>query len=190
MKPSESRSATLFTRLADPKQTGIDFVSPVDLEHKKSFLYHSGTATGGVAIGDVDGDGKPDLYIVSGPRGNKLYGQVGELKFADITAKAGAGLDGGDAWGSGVAMADVNNDGRLDIYVCNYDQPNQLFVNLGPGKNGEPVVFAERAKEYGLDIVDASHSAYFADYDHDGRLDVYLLTNRYDDPGGFNPIMP
>jgi hypothetical protein len=72
-EPSASRSTTLFSRLDDPKQTGIDFVSPVDLEHKKSFLYHSGTATGGVAIGDVDGDSKPDLYIVSGPRGNKLY---------------------------------------------------------------------------------------------------------------------
>src|SRR5262245_10351736 len=56
-KPAAFKSATLFTRLDDPKGTGIDLVSPVDLEHKKSFLYHSGTATGGLAIGDVDGDG-------------------------------------------------------------------------------------------------------------------------------------
>ena len=162
----------------------------MDLTHKKAFLYHSGTATGGVAIGDVDGDGKPDIFIASGPRGNKLFRQTGALKFEDITAKAGGGLDGGDAWASGVAMVDMNDDGRLDIYVCNYDAPNQLFINLGPGKNGEPVTFKECAKDYGLDIVDASHSAYFADYDNDGRLDVYLLTNRYDDPAGFNPIMP
>ncbi|MEO7319854.1 MAG: CRTAC1 family protein, partial [Chthoniobacteraceae bacterium] len=183
-------SGPMFTRLADKAQTGIDFVSPVDLAHKRSFLYHSGTATGGVAIGDVDGDGKPDVFFASGPRGNKLYRQTGALKFEDITTQAGGGLDGGEAWGGGVAMADVNGDGRLDIYVCNYDAPNQLFINLGPGKNGEPVTFAERAKEYGLDIVDASHSAYFADYDNDGHLDMYLLTNRYDDPAGFNPIMP
>ncbi len=185
-KPAAHESGPMFTRLADKAQTGIDFVSPVDLEHKKSFLYHSGTATGGVAIGDVDGDGKPDIFIASGPRGNKLFRQTGALKFEEVVC----GVDGGEAWGGGVAMADVNGDGRLDIYVCNYDAPNQLFINLGPGKKGEPVTFAERAKEYGLDIVDASHSAYFADYDNDGDLDVYLLTNRYDDPAGFNPIMP
>ena len=57
-KPAAHESGPMFTRLADKAETGIDFVSPVDLEHKKSFLYHSGTATGGVAIGDVDGDGK------------------------------------------------------------------------------------------------------------------------------------
>ncbi len=185
-KPTAHESGPMFTRLADKAQTGIDFVSPVDLEHKKSFLYHSGTATGGVAIGDVDGDGKPDIFIASGPRANKLYRQVGALKFEEVVC----GVDGGDAWGGGVTMADVNGDGRLDIYVCNYDAPNQLFINLGPGKKGEPVMFAERAKEFGLDIADASHSAYFADYDGDGDLDVYLLTNRYDDPAGFNPIMP
>ena len=185
-KPAAHESGPMFTRLADTAQTGIDFVSPVDLAHKRSFLYHSGTATGGVAIGDVDGDGNPDIFIASGPRGNKLYRQVGALKFEEVVC----GVDGGDAWGGGVTMADVNGDGRLDIYVCNYDAPNQLFINLGPGKNGEPVTFAERAKEYGLDIADASHSAYFADYDGDGNLDVYLLTNRYDDPAGFNPIMP
>ena len=185
-KPAAHESGPMFTRLGDKAQTGIDFVSPVDLAHKKSFLYHSGTATGGVVIGDVDGDGKPDIFIASGPGANKLFRQTGALKFEEVVC----GVDGGDAWGGGVAMADVNGDGRLDIYVCNYDAPNQLFINLGPGKKGEPVMFAERAKEYGLDIVDASHSAYFADYDNDGHLDMYLLTNRYDDPAGFNPIMP
>ena len=185
-KPAAHESGPMFTRLVDKAQTGIDFVSPVDLAHKQSFLYHSGTATGGVAIGDVDGDGKPDIFIASGPRANKLFRQVGALKFEEVVC----GVDGGEAWGGGVAMADVNGDGRLDIYVSNYDAPNQLFINLGPGKKGELVTFAERAKEYGLDIVDASHSAYFADYDGDGDLDIYLLTNRYDDPAGFNPIMP
>ncbi len=185
-KPVARESGAMFTRLADKAQTGIDFVSPVDLAHPQSFLYHSGTATGGVAIGDVDGDGKPDVFLASGPRANKLYRQTGALKFEEVVC----GVNGGDAWGGGVAMADVNGDGRLDIYVCNYDAPNQLFINLGPGKKGEPVRFAEQAKEFGLDLVDASHSAYFADYDGDGDLDVYLLTNRYDDPAGFNPIMP
>src|SRR5262245_39222284 len=78
-KPSGPAGATMFTRLADKAVTGIDFVSPVDLKHPQNFLYHSGTATGGIAVGDVDGDGRPDIFIVGGPGPNKLFRQIGDL---------------------------------------------------------------------------------------------------------------
>ena len=85
---------------------------------------------------------------------------------------------------------DVNGDGRPDIYICNYMQPNQLYINMGPGKNGEPVVFKECAKIAGLDAVDCSHSAAFMDYDGDGKMDMYLLTNRIEDPAGSPDELP
>ena len=81
------------------------------------------------------------------------------------------------------AMADVNNDGRLDIYVCNYDSPNQLYINQGDG------TFVNKAFDYGVAISDACLMAAFADYDLDGDLDMYLLTNRFVPPNG-RPATP
>jgi hypothetical protein len=182
-RPLSAKSAateTLFERLA-PAVTGIDFTAQIDNSDPRRFLYETGFAAGGVAIGDVDGDGRPDVYLVSGPGRNRLYRQVGDFRFEDITSNAG--VDGGDAWGGGAAMADINNDGRLDIYVCNYDSPNQLYINRGDG------TFREMAFEYGLNITDSSLMAALADYDLDGDLDLFLLTNRYVPPHG-RPARP
>jgi hypothetical protein len=164
-----------------PQYTGIDLVHPIDTKHPMKHLYFSGTTGGGIAIGDVDADGRPDVYLVHGPGGNRLYRQVGDLKFEDVTAAAG--VDGGDgagrpAWGTGAAMADVNNDGWLDIYVCNYDAPNLLYINRGDG------TFDERGGEWGVNIPDASMMPAFCDYDLDGDLDLYLLTYRFIDAQG------
>ena len=183
-----SPGAPLFTRMT-PEETGIDTVTLMEVNHPMSYLYHSGMTCGGVAVGDFDGDGKPDIFFAGSTGPNQLYRQTGEMKFEDITASAGAGLDGGDAWSAGVTAADVNGDGRLDLYVNNYLRPNQLFLNMGEGPDGAPVRFRECAKEAGLDVVDCSHSAAFADYDGDGRLDVYVLTNRIEDPDG-EPAQP
>ena len=159
------------------------FVNRVEVNHPMSFLYHSGMTTGGVVVADFDGDGKPDIFFAGTTDKNRLYRQTGDLKFEEITASAGP-IDGGENWTCGAAAADVNGDGRIDLYVCNYEKPNQLFLNMGKGPKGEPVVFQEVAQPAGLDAVDCSHTAAFADYDGDGRLDMYLLTNRVEDPNG------
>ncbi len=186
--PSRGESAKLFTELL-PDKTGLNMVNKMNVDHPMSFLYHSGMTTGGVAIADFDGDGKPDIFFAGTTEKNHLYRQIGDLKFEDITASAGP-IDGGENWTAGAAAGDVNGDGRIDIYVCNYMKPNQLFLNMGKGPNGEAVVFKEVAQPAGLDAVDCSHSAAFADYDGDGKLDMYLLTNRIEDPDGTPKEMP
>ncbi|HLX59968.1 MAG TPA: FG-GAP-like repeat-containing protein [Planctomycetota bacterium] len=171
----EGSTGLMFEELS-PAQTGIDFENKIDTNHPLKFLYHSGFGCGGVCVGDIDNDGLPDVLLLNGPGENKLYRNLGNFKFEDISAKAGIG--GGDRWAVGAAMVDINNDGLLDIYICNYDAPNELYINNGDG------TFTECAKKYGLDIVDASLVPAFCDYDGDGYLDLYLLTNRLHLPNG------
>ena len=170
-------SDTRFVRLA-PEQTGVDFIVRVDPNHENRRLYHSGFVCGGVAVGDIDQDGLPDIYLVSGDGQNRLFRQVeGQgIRFQDITSSAG--VDGGDNWGAGATMADLDNDGDLDIYVCNYAAPNQLYVNDGRGR------FVESAGQWRLAIHDACLMTAPCDYDRDGDLDLYLLTNRLYRKGG------
>ena len=127
--------------------TGIDFVNPIDQSHPQKYLFASAVACGGVSIGDIDNDGWPDVFFTSGPSKNRLYRQAGPMKFEDVTAAAK--LDSGDAWSAGAAMVDIDNDGDLDIYICNFDTPNHLFINNGDG------TFAEQAKQFGVDYVGA-----------------------------------
>lgn len=173
--PSETiGTAALFEQLSSA-QTGVDFTVPIDAGNPmRQVLGSSGFAMGGVAMGDFDGDGLPDLYLVSGPGKNRLFRQTAEFQFIDITENAR--VDGGDAWGTGATVVDIDNDGDLDLYVCNYDAPNLLYVNEGDG------IFSESAERFGLNIHDATLMAAFSDYDRDGHLDVYLLMNRYYDP--------
>ena len=166
----------LFESLASDR-SGIDFVNPIDTEHPRKFLYASSMGCGGIAIADVDQDGLADIYLSSGPRKNRLYRQVGDLRFEDITDAAG--VDGDNSWGTGVALVDIDGDGDLDIYVCNYVEPNQLYIQQ------DNLTFKEEAAAWGLDIVDASHTPAFCDYDADGDVDLYLLTNRHYRVEGF-----
>lgn len=143
---------------------------------------------GGVAVGDLNGDDLLDIYFTSNQESNKLYLNEGKLKFKDITEEAGvAGFKG---WSTGVTMADVNNDGRLDIYVCYlgdyliFQGKNQLLINEGNDENGIPQ-FTDRTMEYGLDLVGFATQASFFDYDRDGDLDMFMLNHSLHENGTF-----
>jgi len=178
-RSSESVPETLF-RLIPPEESGISLVSPIDPDHPLARAYHSSSACAAVAIGDLDLDGRPDVFAGNGPGDNALYLQTGPMEFTDVTQETGVS-GGDDAWAVGISLADVDNDGDLDIYVCNYDYPNQLFENLlidDGERTGGPIRFAERAAQYGLALREGSVVPAFADYDRDGDLDVYILTHQ------------
>ncbi len=172
---SGPRGATMFTELS-PQQTGIVTTNNYADPKMWGELYHEfevGAIGTGVAIGDYDGDGKPDVFVVSKTESCRLFRNLGNWKFEDVTDQAGVG-DKGEAaliWKQGATFADVNNDGRLDIYVCRFNAPNLLYINQGDG------TFKEMARAYGLDVTDASGMAAFCDYDRDGWLDVFIQTN-------------
>ncbi|WP_289062268.1 VCBS repeat-containing protein [uncultured Zobellia sp.] len=121
------------------------------------------------------------MYFTANRTSNKLYLNQGGFRLKDITEQAGVG--GKQAWSTGVGFADVNNDGFLDIYVCNSgdvqgdNKANELFINNGTTGSIDEVRFTESADMYGVaDKGYSTHSAFF-DYDNDGDLDLYLLNN-------------
>ncbi len=174
-KPEEKEGDYLFSLLS-PSTTHVDFINQLAETEQFNiiqYLYFNNGA--GVAAGDINNDGLADLYFTSNQNPNKLYLNKGNLKFEDITEKAG--VAGKGDWKTGVTMADVNGDGFLDIYVCqvgNYKSlqgRNQLFINQGN------LTFKEEAHDYGLDFQGFSTQAAFFDYDMDGDLDMYLLNH-------------
>lgn len=172
---SEILSEPLFVKRTSD-QTGISFVNKI--ENQKNFnifKYRNFYNGGGVAIGDINNDGLPDIFFTANMEKDRLYLNKGNFEFEDITDKAGVG--GNKPWNTGVLMVDINNDGFLDIYVSNAgnmegnNHENDLYIN-----NGD-LTFTERAKEYNLAVSGFSTHATFFDYDKDGDLDAYLLNN-------------
>src|SRR3954470_22859431 len=172
---------TLFKKLS-PDDTGITFnnaikendtLNTLDLE----FLYNGG----GVAIGDFNNDGLPDLYFTASITSNKLYLNEGNLNFDDVTSKAGATGEG--EWSNAASIIDINNDGYEDIYVCTtikkdpQQRRNLLYINQGKQADGIPR-FKEMAAVYGLADTSYSVHAAFLDYDNDGDLDMYIATTK------------
>jgi len=172
---SDQLEPSLFVRNS-PYDTGVTFSNALG-EFRNYLYYYNG---GGVAVGDVNGDGRPDLYFTANQKSNKLYLNDGDFHFEDVTAQSG--VAGSADWSTGVTMADVNGDGRLDIYVSvvhgihGMEGHNELYVNQGVDGDGVPR-FEERAAEYGLDYQAYGTQAAFFDYDLDGDLDVYLLNH-------------
>jgi enediyne biosynthesis protein E4 len=171
-EPTKPAPPPLF-ELLKPEATGVSFANTLpergDFNPLNYLYYYNG---GGVAVGDIDGDGLPDLYFTSNLGPNKLYRNRGNYTFEDITDKAG--VPDPDGWKTGVTMADVNGDGKIDIYVSGVDYltmhgRNVLYINNGDG------TFTDRTKEFGLEHVGYSTQALFFDYDGDGDLDMYLL---------------
>jgi enediyne biosynthesis protein E4 len=172
---STPTGTTMFTPLP-PEQTGVTMVNRYDDPAMWGPRYREfslGAIGTGIAIADYDGDGRPDVFVVAKTGPNHLYRNLGDFRFADVTARVGVAGPGG-AWQQGAAFADVNNDGRPDLYVCRFNAPNLLFINQGDG------TFTEEAAVRGLALNDASGMGAFCDYDRDGWLDVYVQTNVLD----------
>ena len=175
-----NKKPTLFKEIPS-SHSGIDFnnkivendsINPMNVVN----IYNGG----GVGIGDFNNDGLQDIFFTGNMVPCRLYINKGNFQFEDITEKAGVG--GLGRWARGVSIVDINNDGLMDIYICNtiykdsLRRRNILYVNQGMDKEGIPH-FKEMAAEYGLDIHVQSTMASFFDYDNDGDLDMYLTVN-------------
>lgn len=172
-KKETNKDGLLFEKMDN---TGIDFNNEVsDSRTENSFLFRNFYNGGGVALGDVNNDGYPDLFLTSNMGANKLYLNKGNFQFEDISQKAGILPD--DKWNTGVVFTDINADGWLDIYVCTSGhmgtgtRKNKLYIN------NHNLTFTESAAQYGLDISAYSTQVSFFDYDMDGDLDCFMINN-------------
>src|SRR6184192_2897328 len=176
----QQKTPPLF-RLLTPDQTGVRFANTItttDSENVQTDVYVYNGA--GVAIGDIDNDGLPDLFFSGNMVSSRLYLNKGNMRFDDITQAAGVGTK---RWATGATMVDINNDGYLDIYVSvsgpegshGKDRANLLFIN-----NGDHT-FTEAAARYGIADTGFTTHAVFLDYNGDGYLDLFLLNNSPED---------
>ena len=168
---------TLF-RLLDSTTTGISFINPIyESEEINILTYEYLYNGGGVAAGDINNDGLVDLYFTGNMVPDKLYLNEGNFKFRDITSSAGVG--GGLGFRTGVTMADVNNDGYLDIYICKSALADPKYRKNILYINNRNLTFTEAAAVFGIDDASYSTQGYFFDMDADGDLDLYLLNHPF-----------
>jgi enediyne biosynthesis protein E4 len=178
---------TLFEEIT-PQQSGVTFTNAVHQQGDNHVLnYPYFFNGGGVAIGDLNNDGLPDLYFSGNQVANTLYLNKGNFTFEDITAKAGVAVPQG--WKTGVTLTDVNQDGWLDIYVCrsaradSSQRKNLLFIN------NHNLTFTEQAEQYGIADDSYSTQAAFFDYDRDGDPDLFVLNHSIPKYGGFSKLL-
>jgi enediyne biosynthesis protein E4 len=173
-----NKKPTLFELLPSNK-TGINFKNTIVENEKYNVLDYMNIYTGaGVAAGDINNDGLMDLYFSGNQTTGRLYVNKGNLQFEDVTEKAGLVSN---RWQTGVSMADINQDGFVDIYVNVSGSEkfgnlsNLLYIN---NKNG---TFTEKAAEFGIAEKRLTMNSSFFDYDKDGDLDLFLITNPADE---------
>jgi hypothetical protein len=177
--PQDRSEDPLFERM-DSERTGITFVNRVEERPGNNILesefFFNG---GGVAVGDLDQNGFPDLYFTANQGPNALYMNRGNYSFENISLSAGVEDTGG--WTAGAAFADVNADGLLDIYVCKAgkvpfdERRNKLFINNGPAEGSRYPTFTEKAAGFGLDDPGYCTQPVFFDYNMDGLLDLFIV---------------
>ena len=178
---SPAADGRLFTLLPSG-YTGVRFENRLtETNDLNVFTYRNFYNGGGVAIGDLTGDGLPEIVLTSNQGGPRLYLNEGKFHFRDVTREAGLKNQDG-SWTTGVTLADVNGDGRLDIYVCKAGKvpgrlrANELYINQGLNAAGVPT-FVEQAAAYAVADTGYSTQAVFFDSDRDGDLDLFVVNN-------------
>ena len=159
-------------------ETGIDFVHRWNPPAKHRDQLTNAFSGSGVAVGDYDKDGLPDIFLCGQTQGGQLYKNLDDFRFSNRSASLTPAAPEG-TWATGATWADVDNDGWLDLYVCGFDCPNRLYFNRAKGRER---VLVESAKAFGVDHRGASITGTFADYDRDGDLDLFVVTNRMPAP--------
>ncbi|MCB0852408.1 MAG: VCBS repeat-containing protein [Bacteroidetes bacterium] len=164
----------------DSSDTGINFTNQIIADDSLNLLNQTNMYNGaGVAIGDLNGDSLPDLVLAGNQVPLKAFLNRGNWKFEDITQKSGLISE---RWTNGISLVDINADGLTDIYVSNsilntpQQRANEFFIHQGYDAEGYPI-YKEEAEKMGLANTGLSTHTAFFDYDKDGDLDAYVLTN-------------